>query len=362
MPAAQRDPMLQEYEQRFRRAGLPLFSEDFTASRDVFNRAAPLLGLVFLGEMLGAGQLDWTWWQNLLAVAGGLAILLTAFGLINVSKGRPFRAIPESLGAAELAGFVLIPALLPLIFGGQAGSAVATAAANLALLALVYAVVAYGLISMLRWIAARFAGQLRSAFGLIAKAVPLLAIFALLSFTNQEAWQIFSGVNREIYAVIVALFVLLGAGFLLVRIPREARRLEHEAGIEAPPLKGRQLVNVGLVMFTSQAVQVLLVSLAVGLFFAVFGLLAINDEVRASWIGSPGEELFGFHLFGEDLEVTEELLRVSGGLAAFSGFYFAIAMLTDSTYRQEFLDELGEEMRRSFRDRAEYLKLRGETG
>ncbi len=41
------------------------------------------------------------------------------------------------------------------------------------------------------------------------------------------------------------------------------------------------------------------------------------------------------------------------------GFYFAIAMLTDSTYRQEFLDELDEEMRRSFRERAEYLKLRG---
>ena len=51
--------------------GLPLFVEGFSASTDVFNRAAPLLGLVFFGELLGAGQLDWTWWQNLLAVAGG---------------------------------------------------------------------------------------------------------------------------------------------------------------------------------------------------------------------------------------------------------------------------------------------------
>ena len=64
------------YERRFRRAGLPMFVEGFSASTDVFNRAAPLLGLVFIGELLGAGQLDWTWWQNLLAVAGGLAIML----------------------------------------------------------------------------------------------------------------------------------------------------------------------------------------------------------------------------------------------------------------------------------------------
>jgi hypothetical protein len=56
--------------------------------------------------------------------------------------------------------------------------------------------------------------------------------------------------------------------------------------------------------------------------------------------------------------VTEELLRVAGGLAAFSGFYFAIAMLTDSTYREEFLAELTGQMRESFQARAEYLRLR----
>ena len=53
-----------------------------------------------------------------------------------------------------------------------------------------------------------------------------------------------------------------------------------------------------------------------------------------------------------------ELLRVAGGLAAFSGFYFAVAMLTDSTYREEFLEELTDEMSSSVRRRAEYLRLR----
>jgi hypothetical protein len=109
-------------------------------------------------------------------------------------------------------------------------------------------------------------------------------------------------------------------------------------------------------MFVSQAVQVLLVSLMIGVFLTVFGVL--DDSMRTQWIGDPGNVLFHFHLFGERLELTSELFRVALGLAAFSGFYFAITIFTDSTYREEFLDELTGEMRKSFEERAEYLKLR----
>jgi hypothetical protein len=349
---------LLEFERSFRSAGLPLFSEDTSPYEDVFNRAAPLLFLVLLGELLGAGNLDWTWWQNLLAVAGALAILLAAVALGNRARGRPLRAIPQRLGKTELAGFVLVPAILPLIFGGQVGSAVVTAAANLLLLALVYAVVGLGLLSIIRWVLGRVATQLRSAFTLLARAVPLLAIFIFLSFPTQELWEIFTDPTRGIFAVILGLLALLGTAFLAVRLPREARALEREVGQESAPLSRRQLFNVGLVMFVSQAVQVLLVSLMIAVFLTVFGVLAIDDQIRVQWLGHPGNELFHFHLLGERLELTSELLRVAVGLAAFSGFYFAIAMFTDSTYREEFLGELTSEMRRSFKDRAEYLRVR----
>jgi hypothetical protein len=349
---------LREYEESFRRAGLPLFSEDISPYEDVFNRAAPLLGLVLLGELLGAGNLDWTWWQNLLAVAAGLAILLAAVTLGNRARGRPLRAIPERLGKTELAGFVLIPAVLPLIFGGQAGSALVTAGANILLLAVIYAVVGLGLISILRWVFGRIVAQLRSAFTLLARAVPLLAIFVLLSFPTQELWGIFSNPTRGIYATILGMLALLGAAFLAVRLPREARALEREVGQESAPLRRPQLFNVELVMFVSQAVQVLLVSLMIGAFLTVFGVLAVDENLRTQWIGVPGHELFHFHLFGERLELTGQLLRVAAGLAAFSGFYFSISIFTDSTYREEFLGELTSEMRRSFKDRAEYLRLR----
>jgi hypothetical protein len=201
--------------------------------------------------------------------------------------------------------------------------------------------------------------QLRTALGLIAKAVPLLAIFALLSFPTQELWEIFSRPTDAIYVVIIGLFAFLGTAFLVVRLPREAKRLESEVGGAGPPLQRRQLVNVGLVMFVSQAVQVLLVSLTIGGFFVVFGLLAVDGATQAEWVGGPVDELLSFELFGERLELTEALLRVAGGLAAFSGFYFSIAMFTDATYREEFLEELTSEMRKSFKERAAYLKLRG---
>jgi hypothetical protein len=353
---------LREYEASFRHAGLPLFSEDISPYEDVFNRAAPLLGLVLLGELLGAGNLDWTWWQNVLAVAGGVAILLAAVAMGNRARGRPLRATPERLGKTELAGFVLIPAILPLIFGGQVGSALVTAGANVLLLAVIYGVVGLGLISILRWVLGRIVAQLRSAFTLLARAVPLLAIFVLLSFPTQELWLIFSNPTRGIYALILGMLALLGAAFLAVRLPREARSLEREVGQESAPLRRPQLFNVELIMFVSQSVQVLLVSVMIGAFLTVFGVLAVDEQIRTDWLGSPGHEVVHFHLLGERLELTTELLRVAAGLAAFSGFYFAIAMFTDSTYREEFLGELTSEMRRSFKDRAEYLRLRARAG
>ena len=350
---------LKGYERRFRRAGLPLFVEGFSASTDVFNRAAPLLGIVFLGELLGAGQLDWTWWQNVLAVLGGLALMLVAVAILNVALGYRASAIPERIGKPELAAFVFLPALLPLIFGGQVGSFAATIAANLALLVIIYAVFVYGLSAILVWVLNRLAGQLASSLSLLAKAVPLLAIFALLSFTTEEMWDIFGEISALSYACVIGLFVVLGTAFLFVRVPRETRRLEREAGEDGPPLTRAQGVNVGLVLFVSQAVQVLIVSLTIGAFFVVFGTLAIDAVVRTEWLGDPGNTLLELSIAGEQFELTAELLRVAGGLAAFSGFYFAVAMLTDSTYREEFLEELTDEMRISFKARSEYLRLRG---
>jgi hypothetical protein len=356
------DERLGDYERRFRRAGLPLLIEDYSASTNVFNRAAPLLALVFLGEMLGATSLDWSLWANLGAALGGLALLLAAAAVVNRIRGRPALAVPDDIGRLELSAFVLLPALLPLAFGGQWRSALVTAAANAALLGLIYGAIGYGLLSIVRWALARLLSQLASSLALLTRAIPLLMIFSVVLFLTTEMWQVFSEASAASLGILALLFVALGTSFLVARLPREVRSLEREAGGDTAELDGRQRVNVGLVLFVSQALQVLFVSLAVGAFFVVLGTLLIDAGVLESWIGSDGHVLLRIDVLGIDGTITEELLRVSGAIAAFTGLYFAISMLTDEVYRREFLDELTGEMRETFRARAEYLRLRTAAG
>src|SRR3954452_422881 len=112
-------PTVEDYERQFRRAGLPAFIDDYSATRDVYTRAAPVLTLVFLGEMLGAIDLQWSWIANVGAAVGGLGVLVLGLAAAHVMRGRPPYALPQDVGKVELALFVLVPALLPLLFGGQ---------------------------------------------------------------------------------------------------------------------------------------------------------------------------------------------------------------------------------------------------
>jgi hypothetical protein len=347
-------PTVEDYERQFRRAGLPAFIDDYSASRDVFTRAAPLLTLVFLGEMLGAIDLDWSPLANVAAAAGGLAILVGAWAVANVLRGRSPFALPRDVNAVELALFVLVPALLPLIFGGQWTSALVTAGANLALVAVVYAVVGYGVLSIIRWVAVRLVGELGASAVRLARAIPLILGGAVILFLTTELWQVFAEIPLAHLALLAGFFVAIGTVFLAARLPAEVRRLEGDG----PELTRRQRINVGLVLFVSQALQVLLVSAGVAAFFVILGGLAVSDEVRESWIGGNGNVLFSIPVLGNDVELTEELLRVAGGLAALSGLSYAVQMQTDDTYRRLFFDEVEREMRASFKARGEYVRAR----
>jgi hypothetical protein len=352
---------LAEYERTFRRSGLPLFIEDHSASKDVFNRAAPFLALVFLAEMIGATDLDWPVGLNIAAAIAGLGILVTAFGAVNRWQGRPFWSFPEQIGTIELAAFVLAPALLPLIFGGQWRQVIGITLGNLILLWLVYLVVGYGLLATIGWALARIVDELAASLTRLMRALPMLLIFSLVLFINAEMWQVFAVIPNAFFVLVVVLFVGLGAAFLALRLPGEVRTLEASAVGEGPPLARRQKVNVGLTLIVSQMLQVLVVSAGVGLFFVVLGALAIRPDVVDTW-GIPAESaLLSVELFESDLVVTETLLKVATGIAAITGLYYAISILTDATYRKEFLDGVIDEMRGTFAARVEYLRLRSTT-
>ena len=50
---------------------------------------------------------------------------------------------------------------------------------------------------------------------------------------------------------------------------------------------------------------------------------------------------------GRTLVLTEPLLRVAGFLGAFTGMYFTVVLATDDTYRDEFADDVGPEIRQA---------------
>lgn len=283
----QRDE-LAEYERQFRRSGLPLFIEDYSASEGIFTRAAPFLALVFVGEMLGATELDWPILLNVAAASGGLAILVVAFGVVNKMRGRPFFSLPRHIGRPELVAFVLIPALLPLIFGGQLRQVAGLVVGNTLLLVLIYLVVGFGLFATLFWALTRIADELAASLGRLVRALPLLLIFSLVLFVNAEMWQMFATMPRAFVGVVIALLLGLGLAFLALRAPGLVHQLEHDLNTAGQPLTRRQRMNVGLTLVVSQALQVVVVSSGVGAFFVAFGVFAVTPEVGASWAGTDG--------------------------------------------------------------------------
>ncbi len=378
------DPQdLQSTERWFEKRGIPHFIADYNATRDVWTRTLPALTLLFLVEVVNAPSKSFPLWLDGVAVVGGFAILLGAWAAANVVRRRPALSRPDDLGPYEIGVFVMGPALVPVVFGGQLGTAAGTAAINVGLLVLIYFGTSYGVVPLIRWGIGRLVRQLGSVANLLVRALPLLLLFVTFLFINTEVWQTASGLEWQAVALVAGLFVMIGTAFAVMRLPRQVGELsqfeswekteERVAGTPAealalvveepvdgtPALSRRQWGNIGLVVLVSEGIQIVLVTLLIGVFFSLLGFLAIERPVVESWLGEAPDRLWTLHLWGQEMVLTRELLHVSEFLAAFSGLYFTVVLLTDATYREEFLEEVLADVREAFAVRAVYLASLG---
>ena len=69
--------------------------------------------------------------------------------------------------------------------------------------------------------------------------------------------------------------------------------------------------------------------------------------------------LFTLPFFGEQFQITKQLVRTAAGLASFSALYYAVASAVDSTNRDEFIASRSR-LQETFRERGEYLELLAE--
>ena len=348
---------IRELEDGFRRDGLPNLIVDLSAAEDIFTRAIPFLSLVFVIEIVNALDVD-AGWENLLLALGGAAVLFGAFGVLNVVRGRRFLSVPTRVGVPELAAFVILPALLPVVFSQQFLFGFNTILVNLAIVGLTYIVVGFGLVPIVRWVAMRFFVQLRASVSVLVKAVPLLLFFSLVMFFTTEIWQVFTTSGPATYWTAIAMFVLLGMVFLTVRLPGVVREVQAESLVGDEPLRRRERLNLAAVALVSEGLQVLFVSAAVWSFYVALGIMLVVVDVREVWLVQPEHVVWTIAWFGERVQVTTELLRVATGVAAFVGLYYAaVTILVDPAYRDQFVDVLIKELKSTFERRSEYLGL-----
>lgn len=355
---------IRELERGFRRDGLPNLIVGFSAAEDIVTRAIPFLALVFVIEIVNALDID-AGWTNVLLALGGAMVLIGGFGVLNVVRRRRFLSIPVRVGIPELVAFVMLPALLPVLFSRQFLFGFITILVNAAIVVIAYLVVGFGLVAIVRWAGVRFFAQLGESVTVLVRAVPLLLFFSLVIFFTTEIWQVFTATGGGLYWMAIGMFVLLGTGFLSVRLPGVVREIQEESFVGDMLLRRRERLNLAAVALISESLQVFFVSAAVWLFYVLLGTLLFSTDVRSLWLGHPGTVIWEIAVFGERVQVTWELLRVATGVAAFAGLYYAVAILVDSAYRDQFVDALSTQLRATFERRSEYLVLlrrRGVSG
>jgi hypothetical protein len=243
-----------------------------------------------------------------------------------------------------------------------------------------YALRALQTATITRWAAGRALASLGLLVPLVTRALPMLLLFVTFFFINTEVWQVADALSWGVLGGTVLFFGLAAVFFLVARLGEELDEVddivdaeEVAAGCVGTPLEGpaRELADEGsdlaidtdvvglekanlvLALVIAQAVQVLLLSVAVSLFFMLFGSVAIHDDVVDSWIGELPDYpvLDGF--------VSVQLAKVSIFLGSFSGLYFTVYAVTDATYRQQFFTEILRELERAVGVRAVYRHVRG---
>ena len=367
-------------ERWFVRRGVPHFIDHYSAWEDVFTRAWPLLAVVFVLETVGGVSDDLPGWANILAVFAGLALVVVTLALLNRSRGNPWYRRPDTIGPLELGAFVLVPPLLPLVFGLHAATASSLILSNLILLLVVFVVVSYGLLPMTGWAIGQLIHQIANVANVMIRSLPLLLIFTMFMFVNAEMWKVATDIPGDFYAAAIILLVITGSLFMVIRMPHEVRAagsfeswsdvgdmlddtpLETTGvdGLQDPPViptqRRRSRLNVGLLFFTAQSIQIAFVTLAIFMFYVMLGILIISPDTIAFWTGdsSPGA-IADLTLWENDIVITGALLRCSAFIASIAGLQFTVSALTDTSYREEFVSESAGEMRKNFAVRAVYL-------
>ncbi len=355
-------------ERWFVKRGVPHLIANYEPSTRVWTRAKPfLIGVLVLEAMLPFSD-RYTGASQGLVFLASVGIMLAAVVVFNRLRGRRMFDALDEVELPELAFFVLAPAAIVFVLDtNRVAPALRYVAGNLALLLLVYVVVGFGLLPMIRWSIGNMVQHLQAVFRLFARTLPVLLVLTVFMFINAEIWQVAHLVGPPAFSIVAVLVVLIGLGFLWLSSDEVIDEIDefeswddvlsmvHDSPLAAVSRPDSELtsskltrggrLNLRILVLVSLTTQVVLVGLLVIAFYLILGAIFMNREVLELWTGATEiTELASYRVGNLDLLITREHLRVAGLVGALSGLNVAVSALTDQGYRETFLAELAAEV------------------
>ncbi|MCB0938246.1 MAG: hypothetical protein KDB55_19875 [Mycobacterium sp.] len=368
--------------------GLPLVLTRRVRSRALIERSAPVVsGIGALiavtaviadfsdGRAAAADVVPLGIMAVVLAAAPFVLNLLHAAGTTRGEAGRRTAAL--LVMALFVIGF-------PLADQGWSGLTLAEVAGFLIVAVLAVWLTYLGIGSIVLW-AFRFAWVQFGALGtLMSRALPLLMLTVVVYFTG-ELWQLAARMTRQRLWQTIGFLALVAIAFMVATIRDEVQALrEDRSGPRDPaallagtplatgtdprrtPLSVGEQINVVAVMVVSQAIQVVIFTTGLFVFFLALGVIAIPDEVTVLWSAEQqctvGEPPCAGTWFGIHVPVPQTVVHTSLFVAVLSGLYFTVSTSVDPLYRQRFFDPLVADVAVSLAGRDAYLEMEERNG
>lgn len=347
-------------EMWLRRMGLPLVVRRSRRHRNLFQRTAPVLGLllgvyvptvpllIFRPEPETISEDDVA---GMLAITAWILALPVLFWFFPFVTAKLMRRLPERSARITAVGLYAVVTAAGL-WDAQEDYFISLLLPSVLVLC-TYLGVGAGVV----WAVRRMLAQFKVLGHLSTKALPLLFLVVMFSFFTAEVWELtdpVGGMSTRDLWMTVGFLVLLGVLFLLAVLRHELRELDRNLAQfeEHRPLAWNERLNVSIILFLSQAFQTVLFVMLVFAFFLAFGTLALSPETIESWVKNPTTDGTAF---GREVPLSDQLIQISFFLAVFSGLSFTVSTATDPGYRAAFFDPLIEEITESLDFRDAYL-------
>jgi hypothetical protein len=390
------DAAVRRTERWFIRQGVPHLIADYRFRTHVLPRMVPFLAAVILISVLLSGVLARIRPGAAALVVG--SVLLAGLLAVPVVFARMGRRLPRwsRTGATSvLVAYGLTPILIPVLLLGAYGrtdiflrigrpgaSTIQVAAATGLVLAVAFVAVfvvawlatSYGVVPLAARAVRHALRDMRGSFQMQGRALPVLLFVTFFLFFTGELWQLMNHLAWGRLVLVLVLFASVTVLATSARLRTEVDRVEQDlnpdrldaacadtplATLEAipspsppPALTAAQETNVLLVLATRQLIQAAVVGLGLFAFFVVLGLVVVDDETAALWIGEAPRHSAWIPF------MPVALFRAAVLLAGFGSMYFAVTAMTQAEYRREFFEPVVEDVERTLAVRAVYLDVR----